>query len=74
MSSSRQLFASSPRKKAKSTAKSEKIARQNKLMTLANYHADECNNMLSTKTNVLMKEYREWLDVLELGFLDQCYL
>jgi hypothetical protein len=68
MSSSRQLFASSPRKKAKSTAKSEKIARQNKLMTLANYHADECNNMLSTKTNVLMKEYREWLDVSELGF------
>lgn len=37
-------------------------------MSLANDYADECNNMLMPKTNVLMREYHKWLDVSELGF------
>ena len=68
MSSSRQLFAGSPRKKAKKSEKAERIARQNMLMSLANDHADECNGMLRPKISSLMKEFREWLDVSELGF------
>ena len=39
------------------------------LILLVNSHAEEYNNILSAKTNLLIREYREWLDVSELGFL-----
>ena len=38
-------------------------------MSLVNSHTEECNNILSIKTNLLRREYREWLDISELGFL-----
>ena len=69
MSSSRQLLASSPRKKLKKSDKASKIARQNMLMSLANNHTNECSNLVCEKINSLMKEFREWLDASELGFL-----
>lgn len=59
MSSSRQLFASSPRKKVKKSDMAKKIVKQNILMSLVNSHIEECNNMLSIKTNLLIREYRE---------------
>ena len=69
MSSSRQLFVSSPHKKLKKSKKAEKIARQNMLLWFANDHADKCGDLVCEKTNYLMKEFREWLDISEIGFL-----
>ena len=59
MSSSRQLFVSSPKKKVKKSDMAKKIVKQNILMLLVNSHVEECNNMLSIKTNLLMREYGE---------------
>ena len=59
MSSSRQLFASSPRKKVKKSDMAKKIVKQNILMLLVNSHVEECNNILSIKINLLMREYGE---------------
>jgi len=39
------------------------------LMLIANSYVEECNNILSAKTNLLMREYRKWLDISKLGFL-----
>ena len=39
------------------------------LISLANDHADKCDDLVCEKKNYLMKEFRERLDVSEIGFL-----